>query len=152
MPTPRFLEGCPSVWAWSVDARLALLLLGLGMALATAPVEAAGGTMMGSGIMVLVAWCSALAGVLNEWLIKKSNNVLEAGRLWLERPSRGERVALSLRHARSLGPAALECLRRGVLERDARRSWPGGLSQGLWLTVALERALVWVGRGVQVNA
>ena len=85
MPTPRFLEGCPSVWAWSVDARLALLLLGLGMALATAPVEAAGGTMMGSGIMVLVAWCSALAGVLNEWLIKKSNNVLEAGRLWLER-------------------------------------------------------------------
>ena len=33
-------------------------------------------------------------------------------------------------------------------KQNARRSWAGGLSQGLWLAVALERAMVRVG-GVQ---
>eukprot|EP00415_Alexandrium_ostenfeldii_P001231 UN1231 len=32
--------------------------------------------------MIVVSWCSACAGVLNEWLIKRSSNVLEAN-VWL---------------------------------------------------------------------
>eukprot|EP00439_Symbiodinium_sp_Y106_P082494 s1430_g21.t3 len=68
---------------------LALLLLVLGMALATAPCgESASGQAQaqdartGVLIMLAVSWCSAVAGVLNEWLIKKSQNVLEAN-IWL---------------------------------------------------------------------
>lgn len=84
---------------------LALLLLGLGMALATEPLPEGGcsgsfapglaapaasraapdaGTWLSTGvaIMVAVSWCSACAGVLNEWLIKRSDDVLEAN-LWL---------------------------------------------------------------------
>ncbi|CAE7028632.1 CSTLP1 [Symbiodinium sp. CCMP2456] len=66
---------------------LALLLLVLGMALATAPCGEAGQAQAqdartGVLIMLAVSWCSAVAGVLNEWLIKKSQNVLEAN-IWL---------------------------------------------------------------------
>jgi len=72
---------------------LALLLLSLGMALATQPtgdgnlhakgdISAGTGVWTGLGIMVLVSWLSAFAGVLNEWLIKRSADVLEAN-VWL---------------------------------------------------------------------
>mmetsp|Transcript_52829 Transcript_52829/g.153705 ORF Transcript_52829/g.153705 Transcript_52829/m.153705 type:complete len:333 (-) Transcript_52829:111-1109(-) len=77
---------------------LALLLLVLGMTLATQPPEdlnsenrsssldgiddASLGRWGGVTIMVIVSWCSACAGVLNEWLIKRSPNVLEAN-VWL---------------------------------------------------------------------
>jgi len=66
---------------------LALLLLGLGMALATVPSgglaeDESGNLWLGTGIMILVAWCSAIAGVLNEWLIKRSSHVLAAN-VWL---------------------------------------------------------------------
>eukprot|EP00434_Breviolum_minutum_P039947 symbB.v1.2.035487.t1/scaffold4787.1/size34883/4 len=66
---------------------LALMLLGLGMALATTPARTAEmkdnhDLWMGTIIMVAVSWCSATAGVLNEWLIKKSTSVLEAN-VWL---------------------------------------------------------------------
>lgn len=70
---------------------LALALLGLGMSLASySPTneraqasEAASGQLWhGTVIMLVVSWCSALAGVLNEHLIKKSANNLEAN-VWL---------------------------------------------------------------------
>jgi len=76
---------------------LALLLLGLGMSLVTDPPQppcTSSGSenihesqpvyqlWIGFGIMAMVAWCSALAGVLNEWLIKQSASVLEAN-TWL---------------------------------------------------------------------
>ncbi|CAE8630760.1 unnamed protein product [Polarella glacialis] len=65
---------------------LALLLLGLGMTLATVPVGqlelSSQDLKLGTGMMVAVSWCSALAGVLNEWLIKRSNNIMEAN-VWL---------------------------------------------------------------------
>ncbi|CAE7498762.1 unnamed protein product [Symbiodinium natans] len=70
---------------------MALVLLVLGMALATAPcgdgrdptVQAnRSDVWMGVAIMLAVSWCSALAGVLNEWLIKRSASVLEAN-IWL---------------------------------------------------------------------
>jgi len=75
---------------------LALLLLGIGMAVAEMPAalpgtavegpEGAAGRQTlawsGTAIMFLISWCSAGAGVLNEWLIKRSANVLEAN-VWL---------------------------------------------------------------------
>ncbi|CAK8994466.1 unnamed protein product [Durusdinium trenchii] len=68
---------------------LALLLLGLGMALATTPKpgsttqeDTRHDVWIGSAIMFAVAWCSAVAGVMNEWLIKSSSSVLEAN-VWL---------------------------------------------------------------------
>jgi len=76
---------------------LALLLLGLGMTVATQPSVAEGfgegpsasdqdsgrgSWLMGLAIMFAVSWCSAAAGVLNEWLIKRSADVLEAN-VWL---------------------------------------------------------------------
>jgi len=78
---------------------LALVLLAVGMAVATRePPSAAGGRdaasavdgagddgrgmWTGIGYMTMVSWCSAFAGVSNEWLIKRSPNALEAN-LWL---------------------------------------------------------------------
>lgn len=67
---------------------LALIFLGLGMAVATTPTSSVEQTQeshdlwTGTIIMITVAWCSAAAGVLNEWLIKKSSSVLEAN-VWL---------------------------------------------------------------------
>eukprot|EP00437_Effrenium_voratum_P065652 CAMPEP_0181500646 /NCGR_PEP_ID=MMETSP1110-20121109/55341_1 /TAXON_ID=174948 /ORGANISM="Symbiodinium sp., Strain CCMP421" /LENGTH=269 /DNA_ID=CAMNT_0023628989 /DNA_START=121 /DNA_END=926 /DNA_ORIENTATION=- len=71
---------------------LALVLLALGMALGTVPCGPCGinvnaseegrDVWKGISIMMALAWCSAAAGILNEWLIKKSNNVFEAN-VWL---------------------------------------------------------------------
>eukprot|EP00933_Yihiella_yeosuensis_P021973 TRINITY_DN17308_c0_g5_i1.p1 TRINITY_DN17308_c0_g5~~TRINITY_DN17308_c0_g5_i1.p1 ORF type:complete len:341 (+),score=37.79 TRINITY_DN17308_c0_g5_i1:90-1112(+) len=66
---------------------LALLLLGLGMALATVPTSglgqsSEGNIVFGTGIMVAVSWCSASASVMNEWLIKNNPSPMEAN-VWL---------------------------------------------------------------------
>jgi len=71
---------------------LALALLAVGMALATQPQQdSANGSASaneghdiwrGFAIMAIVAWLSAVAGVLNEWLIKKSPDPNEAS-AWL---------------------------------------------------------------------
>jgi len=68
------------------------LVLALGMSLATqlGPEDSGGrGTsdgrgdrLTGAALMVLLAWISACAGVLNEWLIKRSPDVLQAN-VWL---------------------------------------------------------------------
>eukprot|EP00428_Durinskia_dybowskii_P033453 CAMPEP_0170254772 /NCGR_PEP_ID=MMETSP0116_2-20130129/27237_1 /TAXON_ID=400756 /ORGANISM="Durinskia baltica, Strain CSIRO CS-38" /LENGTH=235 /DNA_ID=CAMNT_0010505777 /DNA_START=233 /DNA_END=937 /DNA_ORIENTATION=+ len=71
---------------------LALLLLGVGMAIATFQPRASvsdvrnfgerDGIAQGVGVMFIASWCSACAGVANEWLIKRSPNPMEAN-LWL---------------------------------------------------------------------
>lgn len=82
---------------------MALALLSIGMVLATAAQHQEGGFLavafrqpheaasragpgmslyQGTLVMCVVAWCSAFAGVLNEWLIKKSAGVLQAN-VWL---------------------------------------------------------------------
>lgn len=68
---------------------LALFLLGVGMALATKPDAGTNGIAVdsselwaGVGLMIVVAWCSAIAGVSNEKLIKGSPSVVEAN-TWL---------------------------------------------------------------------
>ncbi|CAK9095820.1 CMP-sialic acid transporter 1 (CMP-SA-Tr 1) (CMP-Sia-Tr 1) (CMP-sialic acid transporter-like protein 1) (OsCSTLP1) [Durusdinium trenchii] len=66
---------------------LALLLLGLGMALATTPkpgstTQEASRAGPGGAVRIPLDTCSAVAGVMNEWLIKSSSSVLEAN-VWL---------------------------------------------------------------------
>lgn len=71
---------------------LALALLGTGMVLSTQPAASDGASAAargaseqlwkGCGIMVLVSWCSAIAGVSNEKLIKGSASVVQAN-VWL---------------------------------------------------------------------
>jgi len=73
---------------------MALLLLAVGMSLASQPPTNSASTdkpetassslsmWTGIAIMTIMSWCSAFAGVANEWLIKKSANVLEAN-VWL---------------------------------------------------------------------
>jgi len=76
---------------------IALILLAVGMSLATqsqtcsrtkeaqetsTDTSSSWNMWTGIGIMMTISWCSAVAGVANEWLIKKSANVLEAN-VWL---------------------------------------------------------------------
>lgn len=70
---------------------MALVLLALGMAVANQPAPGATGSektsvsstvWSGASIMFIVAWCSAGGGVVNEWLIKRSANNIEAN-VWL---------------------------------------------------------------------
>eukprot|EP00931_Biecheleriopsis_adriatica_P104637 TRINITY_DN79286_c0_g1_i1.p1 TRINITY_DN79286_c0_g1~~TRINITY_DN79286_c0_g1_i1.p1 ORF type:complete len:349 (+),score=72.02 TRINITY_DN79286_c0_g1_i1:34-1047(+) len=74
----------------SVQQWFALLLLCLGMTLATVPcggiehngTAEAADVWIGTFIMFVNSWFSASAGVVNEWLIKRSKSVMEAN-TWL---------------------------------------------------------------------
>jgi drug/metabolite transporter (DMT)-like permease len=64
---------------------LSLALLGIGMSVATQPAPASElSATLWTGVLVMIAvcWCSAIAGVLNEKLIKSSPSIGEAN-VWL---------------------------------------------------------------------
>ena len=70
----------------------------------------------GTAIMFLISWCSAGAGVLNEWLIKRSANVLEALVGVCRKRDASDALRVKRRTLRTKNPSLLRSVDSDVLQ------------------------------------